>query len=261
MTAPVVRARQEELAVTAPMGVTAAPVPREQLAGPATYDLVGEVILTSYEFDTGAPFSTVQARFGQLCESTSVEDCVVVSCTPSGAPVDAGVITVSGGVQTATMTPEAGAYTADLDTELNLFLSGQTLTIEAAGGTCPAFTASVDAPMLGAFNLPAMIASGVTHNANEDLLFNNVNETAKAEFVFTTADETVTITCGLASTAVPSAAFDSLTETVTGTLTVFTEATVEPSPGEGWSVVVRARNIWHQSMLFPATGEFTLTVP
>ena len=64
--------------------------------------------------------------------------------TPSN--VDAGVITITGGKVPVTLTPNAmSAYALVSDPAKDLFDGGEMITITAAGGTVPAFTASLTA--------------------------------------------------------------------------------------------------------------------
>jgi hypothetical protein len=80
--------------------------------------------------------------------------------TPTTAADSAGTITISGGAKTVTLTPDAmNAYAPYFDATTPAWSAGQMITIAAAGGTVPAFTAMLAAPTTITLSSPAVDAA------------------------------------------------------------------------------------------------------
>lgn len=82
---------------------------------------------------------------GGACASQVVGPCILSTCTSPPTPADAGVITITGGAEAVTLTPQAGTY-PPAEGMRALWTGGEVLRFSAAGGTVPAFSGTVTAP-------------------------------------------------------------------------------------------------------------------
>jgi hypothetical protein len=239
--------------------------------GGAGYPRVGEIIATSYNFG-GNALSSAVASFGRSCTSNDLGRCTVRVCSlgnPAGAsePVDAGEIQLMGGNQPVTLSPPTGLgapYTDNLDESTALHGDGATIMFNAAGDECPALMTTLSDPGEIGHNSPPAIAQGLTHDTATAFPLNLANTQPVVEIVWLTADEEGSILCDFqgitGDTEIPAAAFADIPATVTGTFSMFSVAAAVLEPGDGWTVNVQLRHIWHQSGASPAIGPIELTV-
>jgi len=82
---------------------------------------------------------------GGACTSQVVGPCLLSTCTSPPTPADAGVVTITGGAETVTLTAQAGQY-APVEGMRALWAGGEVLRFSAAGGAVPAFSGMVTAP-------------------------------------------------------------------------------------------------------------------
>jgi hypothetical protein len=129
---------------------------------------VGVVQMKSYSPpSTDAGNATVFARFvtGQVsaCAETIVGGCSVNSCdltaTPTGVPVSAGQLVISGGLQKVTLIPKNSDYVTE-NVSTRLWNGGEVLSIVGAGATAPAFNLSVITPSYVTVTDPPWPANG-----------------------------------------------------------------------------------------------------
>lgn len=239
--------------------------------GGAGFPRVGEIIATHYNFG-GNALSSAVASFGRACTSVDLGRCTVRRCAlgdPAGAsePVDAGPIQITGGAQPVTLSPPTGlgaTYTDNLDENAALHGDGAAIMFNGAGDECPAvMTTLVDPGEIG-HNSPPAIAQGLTHDTATALPLNLGNTQPVVEITWLTAEEEGSILCDFqgitGDTEIPAAAFADIPATVTGTFAMFSVAAAVLEPGDGWTVTVQLRHLWHQSGANPAFGPIELTV-
>jgi hypothetical protein len=116
----------------------------------------------------------------QITPCTSVATygaCIATTgCAVGGIPTvvydGAGVVTITGGKQTVTLTPGTGSmYPVFSDQTSTLWNGGETLTVSVAGDTVPAFTGSLIAPSPFALTAPLPVNKTFTITLGQDLTF------------------------------------------------------------------------------------------
>ena len=137
--------------LTDPVDTSAASIVRAPPTG-------GFVSATVSSFQKGAPpLASIAATFwtsdaagpGVLCHAKTVAQCIVRTCEPGprSRPLEAGAITVQAdGAPIASMAPDAGGRYANPAGKAALWSPGATLRFAAAGGSVPAFDATLTAP-------------------------------------------------------------------------------------------------------------------
>lgn len=137
--------------VTDPVETSAASIVRAPPTG-------GFVSATVSSFQRGAPpLASIAATFwtndaagpGVLCHAKTVGQCIVRTCEagPRSRPLEAGAITVKAdGAPIASMAPDADGRYANPAGRAALWAPGATVRFAAAGGSVPAFDATLTAP-------------------------------------------------------------------------------------------------------------------
>jgi hypothetical protein len=115
--------------------------------GGGTGPIEGSVSAFSYS-DSGEAGYGVSAGFGASdgCTTNSIGPCDLGSCGTATMYPNAGTLTLTGGMQTVTLTPGTDGSYSDASGTTALWNGGETLTITASGGTVPAFSGSLRAP-------------------------------------------------------------------------------------------------------------------
>ncbi len=99
------------------------------------------------------------------CTTHSVGPCALETCTSTLngsvplAPQTAGVISITGGLQPVTLTPQDGGYSGFFS-EQPLWTGGERITVQAAGAEIGAFTVSTTAPGPVTILTPMFLATG-----------------------------------------------------------------------------------------------------
>ncbi len=136
--------------------------PSPDMTTPVRYGLIRTVSTTYSNGTITLNSSGASALFadpgqqGAACQRTIQGECTLYMCEGSSftAP-NSGMISISGGTQNVMLMPRTdGSYDPFVHSTANVFPSGQLLTINGAGATVPAFSASITptAPA-GAFTL------------------------------------------------------------------------------------------------------------
>ena len=96
------------------------------------------------------------------CERTTVGDCTLTRCPtptagPSAAPPDAGDVTVDTGFKVALLSPGTGVEPntyATYTSQSSLYSGGESIDVDAKGGSVPAFSTTLFAPDTVTFSKP-----------------------------------------------------------------------------------------------------------
>lgn len=227
---------------------------------------LGYVSVYSGSYDAGgSPFSTfsANARFtngsspaGSACEQEPVGPCWVTTCPADGPPPagpnpDAGVITVSVGTKTVTLTPdENGAY-AEASGDEALWADGQTLSATGVGEEAPAFDLSVAVPGLVDVTAPVFPPSPeqliVSKSADLVVGWSGGGPGSVAVYLSRT-DETKNVVIGCVSEAdagqmtVPAAALASVPSGPSGYMQVISSNRSSISK-PGWDITLNAGSL------------------
>lgn len=138
--------------------------------GGITPEYIGDVFIGLGSTIAGATFTHVTAS-PYTCTTTTLPDpnCTWVHCTgdlggtPTATVESAGVITITGGTKTVTLMPDTmNAYPQFFDGATAAWSAGAMITISAAGGTVPAFSATLAAPMPVTLTSPTQDAGTFT---------------------------------------------------------------------------------------------------
>jgi hypothetical protein len=133
---------------------------------------VGDVFFYQYSFTvsttTVSGYSASASFLNGLsssCTLSTAGSCQVYSCASNSAltPVNAGVIQITGGGQTVTLTPDGGTYPSMTSMSSELFTPGTYVMLSAAGGTVPAFNSTLPEPGELTLTSPALVL-GMTVN-------------------------------------------------------------------------------------------------
>jgi hypothetical protein len=145
---------------------------------PAAVEGVGQVIVSSrtilYQGNVIGRDSGVTAFFARFggagagaCTRTKIDACTVLECTGNGdawlgnaGGTSFGNVTVKGGTRAVALATAGGRYTPDVDAQHDLFVPGESLTLEAPGdpnADSPAFRETLVAPKPLSLTAPAFV--------------------------------------------------------------------------------------------------------
>jgi hypothetical protein len=155
-----------DLATTGDLGVTA-----PDAAGDAGVSYVGRVLAVSTLTPASSGGQATLAEYRGVVFPTKATLATIGACrvesTDRPVPItfstshSAGVITITGGAQTVTFTPDAsGAYPVYSNQSAGLWSGGETITVTATGAEVPAFSASATAPAPVQITQPAKVPAG-----------------------------------------------------------------------------------------------------
>jgi hypothetical protein len=213
----------------------------------------------------GAGF--VRAFPGSSCTTQHMGACDIHACTTyldAGAIsyASAGDITLTGGTQSITVSPDAtGAYTFK-NVMTTLWSGGETLTMRASGAEIPAFSGDVIAPTSATITVPAPPAMGQPLVIDRGLPFPISWNGAAGSTIFvqlgraSTTTQSVSVQCafdGAAGAAsIPSAALQTVSAGTNGYFSAYSRNTT-PVVAGNWGVTLWAYGF----ALTPSGGPFS----